>query len=168
MCRAGHASGNGEARGACSDIGVPGYCGGLTAYAAAPAVAQTARFAGHWLTRRSAMKRELLSLIGHCQHAASVVKPGRTFLHHLIDLAASVRSLHHRVHVRGHTRSDLYWWSLFLEWWNGNSMIPPPTPTYTFASDASESWGAVPSGEMTGCSCSGLAPGHGSTLLSRN
>ena len=34
-----------------------------------------------WLTRRSATKRELLSLIGHCQHAASVVKPGRTFLH---------------------------------------------------------------------------------------
>ena len=91
-----------------------------------------------WLTRRSATKRELLSLIGHCQHAASVVKPGQTFLRHLIDLAASARSLHHRVHVRGRTRSDLYLWSLFLERWNRNSMIPPPTPTYTFASGG---WG---------------------------
>ena len=102
-----------------------------------------------WLSRTSATKRELLSLIGHLQHAAGVVKPGRTFLRHLIDLAASVRPLHHRVHIRESTRADMQWWNLFLERWNGCSMIPPQgPPTHIFASDASGGWGC---GAVWGC-----------------
>ena len=40
-----------------------------------------------WTDKRTCTKRELLSLIGMLQHAASVVKPGRIFLRRLIDLS---------------------------------------------------------------------------------
>ena len=94
-----------------------------------------------WRQKRSATKRELLSLIGHLQHAASIVKPGRSFLRHLIDLASTVRKLHHHVHLRVPFRSDLTWWELFVERWNGLSLIAPALPPLSFVSDASGSWG---------------------------
>ena len=102
-----------------------------------------------WSTRRNATKRELLSLIGHLQHAASIVKPGRTFLRHLINLSTSVSKLHHYVHLRGSISADLLWWSLFVEQWNGLSVIPPSAPSYDLVSDASGSWG-----------CGAFWPGH--------
>ena len=46
---------------------------------------QTIRY---WASKRSCTKRELLSLIGQLQHAATVVRPGRTFQRRMIDLAA--------------------------------------------------------------------------------
>lgn len=33
-----------------------------------------------WLNKRSATKREILSLVGMLQHAAKVVRPGRLFV----------------------------------------------------------------------------------------
>ena len=82
-----------------------------------------------------------MSLIGHVQHAASVVKPGRTFLRHLIDLSTSVKELHHRIHVRNPAISDIQWWLVFLERWNGCSFIPPAAPSQSFVSDTSGNWG---------------------------
>ena len=62
-----------------------------------------------WSQRKVCIKRELLSIIGLglLQHAASIVKPGRTFLRHLINLSKIPRQLHHRVRLNKGARSDL-------------------------------------------------------------
>ena len=38
-----------------------------------------------WMGRRACRKRDLESLLGHLQHAASVICPGRTFVRRLIE-----------------------------------------------------------------------------------
>ena len=94
-----------------------------------------------WRLRKSCSKLELLSLIDNLQHASSVVKPGRTFLRHMIDLSK------HQVHMlRLNTefRADLQWWATFLNSWNGVSIISAlcrcPIEA-KLGSDASGSWG---------------------------
>ena len=90
--------------------------------------------------RRSGMKRDLLSLIGLLNHAASVVRPGRTFLRSLIDASSSVKALDHHVHLPASARADIAWWHSFLQSWNGVSLLPPPDPSQFILSDASSSW----------------------------
>ena len=99
---------------------------------------QTIRY---WASKRSCTKRELLSLIGQLQHAATVVKPGRTFLRRMIDLAACFSRLDHHIRLNAQFRSDLQWWSLFLPDWNRSGFFQPKTPTVEVVSDASGSWG---------------------------
>lgn len=91
--------------------------------------------------RRSGTKRDLLSLIGLLNHAASVVQPGRTFLRSLIDASTSVRALDHHVHLSARARADVTWWHSFLQSWNGVSLLPPAEPSQSILSDASGSWG---------------------------
>ena len=45
------------------------------------------------LRKKSATKREILSLGGLLQHAAKVVRPGRTFVSRMYSVAASVQEL---------------------------------------------------------------------------
>ena len=91
-----------------------------------------------------ASKRALLSLIGQLQHACRVVRAGRTFLRRIIDLSCNVKELDHWVCLNRGFRSDLRWWDLFLEDWNGvamcDSVIYRP-PEATITSDASGRWG---------------------------
>ena len=102
----------------------------------------------HWMQsgelstpRRSGKKRDLLSLIGVLQHAATVVKPGRTFVRSLIDASTTVKSLEHYIHLNAHARADVMWWHLFSQSWNGTSLLPSAEPTQVTYSDASGSWG---------------------------
>ena len=97
-----------------------------------------------WAGRKSCSKRELLSLIGQVQHACRVVWPGRTFLHRMIDLSSVAKELHHHVRLSAAFRSDLQWWALFLEDWNGVSIFKSVVlqhPMATLTSDASGLWG---------------------------
>ncbi len=80
-----------------------------------------------WSSRRKCTKRELLSLIGSLSFACRVIKPGRMFLRRLIDLAHSVRSLHHHIDLTNSVREDLAMWSVFLESWNGCALFQEPT-----------------------------------------
>ena len=96
---------------------------------------QTIRYC---VSKRSCTKCELLSLIGQLQHAATVVRPGRTFLRRMIDLAARFSRLDHHIPLNAQFQSDLQWWSPFLPDWNGSGFFQPKTPT---AEDASGSWG---------------------------
>ena len=41
-----------------------------------------------WEGKRAPIKRDLLSLLGHLSHAASVIRPGRTFVRLLVDAAS--------------------------------------------------------------------------------
>ena len=97
-----------------------------------------------WQARRACQKRELLSLIGQLQHACCVVKPGRSFLRRMIDLASTVRELHYKVRLNKGFQSDLQWWACFLQRWNGVGMMAGlVTGAYAgvLTSDASGSWG---------------------------
>ena len=78
-----------------------------------------------WRLKRACRKRELESLTGKLQHASSVVKPGRTFLRRLFELLAGTRKDHHHIPLRGAARSDIAWWDIFIEAWNGVSIIHP-------------------------------------------
>lgn len=97
-----------------------------------------------WRSRLVCTKRELLSLIGQLQHACCVVKPGRTFLRRMINLASTVRELHFKVRLNKSFRSDLAWWACFLPAWNGTGMmegVVSASPVGSITSDASGSWG---------------------------
>ena len=72
-----------------------------------------------WVGRNSCKRRELESLLGHLQHAATVVHPGRTFVRRLIELLAVVRSKGRWLRLNTSTRADLVWWLYFMEDWNG-------------------------------------------------
>ena len=97
-----------------------------------------------WLTCHAAKKRELLSLIGQLVHACKVVIPGRIFLRRMLDLAASRHDLDHWIRLNEGFRSDLVWWDMFMDSWNGVSLLkshiqhPPDVHIFT---DASGSWG---------------------------
>ena len=86
-------------------------------------------------------KRDLLSLMGLLNHACSVVRPGRTFLHSLIDASTTVKHLDHHVTLRAKAKADIVWWHLFLQSWNGISILPEADPSHFVYSDASGSWG---------------------------
>ena len=96
-----------------------------------------------WLSanRKATTKRELQSPIGLLSHAATVVPPGRTFLRQLIDAAKIGSRPSHFIRLNAEVRSDLQWWSCFLESWNGRSLLPPALPSVTVTADASGSWG---------------------------
>ena len=99
-----------------------------------------------WQGKKVCTKRELLSLIGHLQHACKVIKPGRTFLRRMIDLSTSAKELHHHIRLNLGFRSDLCWWATFLQRWNGVGMLATlghQTPQVTVLSDASGRWGCA-------------------------
>ena len=68
-------------------------------------------------------KRDLLSSAGLLQHAATVIRPGRTFLRCLFDLSATVQKPNHHLSLNKGARSDLAWWHDFLIYWNGVSLL---------------------------------------------
>ena len=97
-----------------------------------------------WLHKKRCTKRELLSIAGQLQHAATVVRPGRTFLRRLFDLSSTVAKLDHHIKLNAGARSDLAWWHEFLEDWNGVSLLSALIeldPTIVLTSDALGSWG---------------------------
>ena len=95
-----------------------------------------------WVARKACKKRELESLLGHLQHAATVIRPGQTFVHRLIELVGSFGPRDHWVRLSESSRSNLVWWLTFMECWNGISLMPSglqvPVPV---VSDASGTWG---------------------------
>lgn len=97
-----------------------------------------------WLRKKKCTKRELLSIAGQLQHAATVVRPGRTFLRRLFDLSATVAKPDYHIRLNAGVRSDLAWWHEFLEQWNGVSLLTSlgeDIPSVVLTSDASGSWG---------------------------
>jgi len=77
----------------------------------------------HFAGKKTCTKRELLSLLGHMNFAGKVIRPGRSFVSHLISLSKTVRELHHHVTLTAAVRSDLNMWVLFLKQWNGVSFF---------------------------------------------
>ena len=94
-----------------------------------------------WGTKRQASKRELQVMIGLLNHAATVVRPGRSFMRFLIEASKRPRRQFHKTRVDAGCRSDLSWWSLFAQDWNGMAFFHGLPAGDTVVSDASGSWG---------------------------
>ena len=103
-----------------------------------------------WSRRRAASKHELQVLLGHLNHAAAVVRPGRSFLRELISAMKRLRRADHIVRLSLACRADIAWWAMFIEEWNGVSFIPPNMPSITVVADASGSWGCGAFCQQTG------------------
>lgn len=94
-----------------------------------------------WNTEKAHTRKELESLLGHLSHAASIIRPGRTFLRQLFSLLHQVRAPHHYVRLNAGARADLAWWKCFLQSWSGSSFFPPHEPSFHVYSDASGGFG---------------------------
>ena len=85
-----------------------------------------------WLTRSSASKSELQSLLGHLYAAAKVVVPGRTFVRRLVEHLKRAPDCGNIV-LGPDAHADLRWWKSYLGGWNGKSFFLEPN--YTPAAD---------------------------------
>ena len=94
-----------------------------------------------WENKRSATKRDFQVLLGHLNHAATVVPAGRSFLRCLIDAMSKLKQPHHYSRLDIQCRSDLAWWCAFIERWNGINFFPSLPQGPTVIADASGSWG---------------------------
>jgi len=68
---------------------------------------------------------------------------GRSFLQHLIDLAATVNYLDRRVRLNQAARADLEWWWQIGTRWNGVALMvvaDARVPTHMMMLDASGGW----------------------------
>ena len=94
-----------------------------------------------WAGRSNPTRRQLQSLIGLLSHAATVVRPGRTFLRGLIELVRIAERGSQHIWLTAQCRADIQW---FLAEWNGTSFFPSgySAPRTVVLSDASGSWGA--------------------------
>lgn len=78
------------------------------------------------LKLKAITKRKLQSIVGLLQHAAKVVKPGRSFVRRLYALLTQVGPGHtqnHLLRLNTAARADLLWWHTFVTRWNGTSML---------------------------------------------
>ena len=66
-----------------------------------------------WQGQKCCTKRDLQSLTGLLQHAATVVRPGRTFMRRMCDLLKLANKPGHHIRLNKGFRSDLAWWSTF-------------------------------------------------------
>ena len=100
-----------------------------------------------WLDKKKATKCEILSLVGLLQHAAKVVRCGRSFVNRMYATAAKVQELDYFTWLNNDLRSDLSWWHTFLAEWNGVSFLRQSSLSkhYDFCiqTDASGSWGCA-------------------------
>lgn len=106
-----------------------------------------------WQSRKAASKRQLQSLLGHLHHAATVVAPGRSFTHSLIQALKRLTYPSHKVRLSAQARDDIAWWGLFLCEWNGIAYFAKPRKAIKVVSDASGTWGCAAIEESTGHWC---------------
>ena len=97
-----------------------------------------------WQGKKFCVKKDLQSLVGKLQQACKVVRPGRTFLRRMFELLKGTSKKQHFIRLNASFRSDLMWWNLFLETWNGISMLEDPawkSAPFHLCTDASGSLG---------------------------
>ena len=70
----------------------------------------------------------LESFIGLLHHAARVVRPGRSFLCHLINLLQGTRQNNNFICLNNEVRADIHWWMVFVRTWNSISFYPGSAP----------------------------------------
>ena len=94
--------------------------------------------------RKVISKKGLQSVTGLLQFATKVVRPGRPFLRRLYALQEVGSHPMHHIRLNKAAQADILWWYLFVEKWNGVSMLwdlHKYSPDISVYSDASGSWG---------------------------
>ena len=91
---------------------------------------------------KSAMKHEILSLIGKLHFVCRVCPPGRAFLWQMIETSKKAWYLHHHIKLNMEFWDDIEWWLTYLPSWNGVSFhydadwaSTPDMELFTDASD---------------------------------
>lgn len=75
------------------------------------------------LERDFLTKKELLSLLGHLNFEMQIVPQGRSFISRLIDLSKTVDRLLDPIKLDSGCKSELQFWFLLIEGWNGISFF---------------------------------------------
>ena len=125
----------------------------------------------HWGMQRSVCKWDLLSLIGHLNHAAAVVRLGCTFIRILLDASTTFKPLDHHIHLSMAARADLCWWfthSFVPEMDSHSSVLLPPQPSKHIYMDASGSWAVVHSVNPDDSNSPGQQSSRRQTSLTRS
>ena len=73
--------------------------------------------------RKKVTLKEIQSLVGLLNFACSVIRPGRAFLHWLIDLTVDVSMPNHYIRLNKEVKEDLDLWLSFLSNFNGKSFF---------------------------------------------
>ena len=90
-------------------------------------------------SRKVASERDLQVLEGHLAHASTVVRGGRTFSRHLLDLIKRFPKGSRMVAIPSWVRFDLHWWCRLLAVFNGSSKIIKSDYGLNLETDASMS-----------------------------
>lgn len=92
-----------------------------------------------WLTKRTATKTALQSLVGKLVFVSKCVRQSRVFIARILALLGKLRHNHHHANLTAEFRKDLVWWRRFLREYNGVSMINIAqwtSPDEVFSTDA--------------------------------
>lgn len=76
-----------------------------------------------FLSAKKVTLQELQSLIGLLNFACKVVAPGRAFCRRLINATIGISKPHHRIRLNNNIKQDLRIWQIFLQSYNGVSVI---------------------------------------------
>ena len=82
-----------------------------------------------FLSSSSLTKSDLLSLLGHLNFAMRIIPQGRSFISHLLDLVAELPFPKSPLILDQGSRSDLTFWGLLLNHWNGISFFYDELPS---------------------------------------
>ena len=77
-----------------------------------------------WSNKKSATKREILSLLGKLNFCSQVVKNGNKFTRRLIECSKKGKTLNSRLKITTQTMKDIHWWQQCLRHYNGCEWFP--------------------------------------------
>jgi hypothetical protein len=73
--------------------------------------------------KKKATLKEIQSILGLLNFTCKVIKPGRAFLHRLIDLTIGITKPYHFIKITKEVQSDIRTWLSFLENFNGTTIL---------------------------------------------
>ncbi len=91
-----------------------------------------------WLNKASASRHEVESIVGKLNFVATCVRPGRVFISRMLNFLRGL-SASGKHAIPPDFTLDVKWWNVFLESYNGISMLPTADwshPDQVFACDA--------------------------------
>ena len=91
-----------------------------------------------WTTMVTCTYREVTELGGFLQFCSQVIPSSRTFLRRIFDFTSTFNGSHFiRRHIPSGVHSDIHWWLVFSQHWNGVRLLQPQRSTYHVYTDAS-------------------------------
>ena len=97
-----------------------------------------------------------------------VVRPGWSFLHHLICHLKGSRHDNHYIRLNKEAREDIQWWLILIGIWNGISIFPVSRPVVDLASMHQGPGDVEPTQTIGGFRWNGQPNVYKKTLLLRN